>query len=237
MWQGDSYANTSNDHALIPIFVMTSSGAKPLKILIAEDDPVSATLLKTLLEKWEYDVVITENGDEALSALIAPESPSLAILDWMMPGLSGPDICRNVRKSALTRPVYLILLTRLGKRENIVEGLEAGADDFLAKPFDAAELRARVQAGQRVVNLEHELLTRVQELEEALANVQRLQGMLPICSYCKKVRDDQDYWHQVESYVTQHADVQFSHSICPTCYDTVMDRIEQQGDQMNNKDL
>ncbi len=237
MWQGDSYANTSNDHALIPIFVMTSSGAKPLKILIAEDDPVSATLLKTLLEKWEYDVVITENGDEALSALIAPESPSLAILDWMMPGLSGPDICRNVRKSALTRPVYLILLTRLGKRENIVEGLEAGADDFLAKPFDAAELRARVQAGQRVVNLEHELLTRVQELEEALANVQRLQGMLPICSYCKKVRDDQDYWHQVESYVTQHADVQFSHSICPSCYDTVMDRIEQQGDQMNNKDL
>lgn len=201
---------------------MTSSRSQPLKILIAEDDPVSATLLKTLLGQWEYDVVATENGDEALSVLTAPESPSLAILDWMMPGLSGPDICRNVRKSALTRPVYLILLTRLGKRDNIVEGLEAGADDYLAKPFDAAELRARVQAGQRVVNLENELLTRVQDLEEALANVRRLQGLLPICSYCKKVRDDQDYWHQVESYVAQHADVQFSHSICPSCYDAVM---------------
>ncbi len=204
-----------------------------MKILIAEDDPVSATLLKTLLGQWEYDVVVTENGDEALSALTAPDGPSLAILDWMMPGLSGPDICRNLRKSALTRPVYLILLTRLGKRDNIVEGLEAGADDYLAKPFDAAELRARVQAGQRVVNLENELRTRVQDLEEALANVRRLQGLLPICSYCKKVRDDQDYWVQVESYVAQHADVQFSHSICPSCYDAVMgsDRAPARSDE------
>ncbi len=211
---------------------MTSSGAKSLKILIAEDDPVSATLLKTLLSQWEYDVVTTENGDEALSVLTAPDGPSLAILDWMMPGLSGPDVCRKVRNSALTRPVYLILLTRLGKRKNIIEGLEAGADDYLAKPFDAAELRARVQAGQRVVNLEHELLARVQELEEALANVQRLQGLLPICSYCKKVRDDKDYWHQVENYVAQHADVQFSHSICPSCYETVIrPQIEHHRDQ------
>ena len=207
-----------------------------MKILIAEDDPVSATLLKTLLGQWEYDVVTTENGDEALSALTAPDGPSLAILDWMMPGLSGPDVCRKIRNSALPRPVYLILLTRLGKRKNIVEGLEAGADDYLAKPFDAAELRARVQAGQRVVNLEHELLTRVRELEEALANVQRLQGLLPICSYCKKVRDDQDYWHQVESYVAQHADVQFSHSICPSCYETVMKpQIEHHRDQTEQK--
>jgi CheY-like chemotaxis protein len=215
---------------------MTSSGAKSLKILIAEDDPVSATLLKTLLGQWEYDVVTTDNGDEALSVLTAPDGPSLAILDWMMPGLSGPDVCRKVRDSALTRPVYLILLTRLGKRKNIVEGLDAGADDYLAKPFDAAELRARVQAGQRVVNLEHELLTRVQELEEALANVQRLQGLLPICSYCKKVRDDKDYWHQVENYVAQHADVQFSHSICPSCYETVIrPQIEHHRDQTEQK--
>ncbi len=211
---------------------MTSPGAKSLKILIAGDDPVSATLLKTLLGQWEYDVVTTENGDEALSVLTAPDGRSLAILDWMMPGLSGPDVCRKVRNSALTRPVYLILLTRLGKRKNIIEGLEAGADDYLAKPFDAAELRARVQAGQRVVNLEHELLARVQELEEALANVQRLQGLLPICSYCKKVRDDKDYWHQVENYVAQHADVQFSHSICPSCYETVIrPQIEHHRDQ------
>ncbi len=193
-----------------------------MKILVAEDDPVSATLLKTLLTQWTYEVVITENGDDARAILIADDGPSLAILDWMMPGLNGPDVCRAVRAASLTRPVYLLLLTRLGRRENIVEGLESGADDYLAKPFDAAELRARVQAGLRVVDLERELHHRVRELEDALANVKQLQGLLPICSYCKKIRDDQDYWHQVESYVGQHSDAEFSHSICPSCFDTVM---------------
>ena len=193
-----------------------------MKILIAEDDPVSATLLQTLLTQWDYEVVITENGDDALSVLSADDGPSLAILDWIMPGLSGPDVCRKVRSASTSRPLYLILLTRLGKRDNIVEGLEAGADDYLAKPFDAAELRARVQAGRRVVNLERELHDRVRELEDALANVKQLQGLLPICSYCKKIRDDQDYWHQVDSYIAQHTEVQFSHSICPSCFETVM---------------
>ena len=193
-----------------------------MKILIAEDDPVSATLLQTLLTQWDYEVVITENGDDALSVLSADDGPSLAILDWIMPGLSGPDVCRKVRSASTSRPLYLILLTRLGKRDNIVEGLEAGADDYLAKPFDAAELRARVQAGRRVVNLEGELHDRVRELEDALANVKQLQGLLPICSYCKKIRDDQDYWHQVDSYIAQHTEVQFSHSICPSCFETVM---------------
>jgi DNA-binding response OmpR family regulator len=193
-----------------------------VKILIAEDDPVSATLLQTLLTQWDYEVVITENGDDALSVLSADDGPSLAILDWMMPGLSGPAVCRKIRSAPPSRPLYLILLTRLGKRDKIVEGLEAGADDYLAKPFDAAELRARVQAGRRVVNLERELHDHVREMEDALANVKQLQGLLPICSYCKKIRDDQDYWHQVDSYVAQHTEVQFSHSICPSCFETVM---------------
>ena len=193
-----------------------------MKILIAEDDPVSATLLQTLLTQWDYEVLITENGDDALSVLAADDGPSLAILDWMMPGLSGQAVCREIRSASPSRPLYLILLTRLGQRDKMVEGLEAGAHDYLAKPFDAAELRARVQAGRRVVNLEGELHDRVRELEDALANVKQLQGLLPICSYCKKIRDDQDYWHQVDSYVAQHSEVQFSHSICPSCFETVM---------------
>ena len=193
-----------------------------MKILIAEDDPVSATLLQTLLTQWDYEVLITENGDDALSVLAADDGPSLAILDWMMPGLSGKAVCREIRSASPSRPLYLILLTRLGQRDKMVEGLEAGADDYLAKPFDAAELRARVQAGRRVVNLERELHDRVGELEDALANVKQLQGLLPICSYCKKIRDDQDSWHHVDSYVAQHTEVQFSHSICPSCFETVM---------------
>jgi DNA-binding response OmpR family regulator len=208
------------------------TGDTTVKILIAEDDPVSATLLKTLLTQWTYEVVVTENGDDALGILTTEDGPSLAILDWMMPGLNGAEVCRAVRGASLSRPVYLILLTRLGKRENIVEGLESGADDYLAKPFDAAELRARVQAGLRVVKLERELHHRVRELEEALSNVKQLQGLLPICSYCKKIRDDQDYWHQVESYVGQHSQVEFSHSICPSCFDTVMKpQLDDQADK------
>jgi sigma-B regulation protein RsbU (phosphoserine phosphatase) len=203
-----------------------------LKILIAEDDPVSATLLATLLTQWEYEVVTTEDGNEALASLVDDDGPHLAILDWMMPGLTGPDVCRKVRAAHLPHPVYLILLTQLDKRENVVEGLDAGADDYLAKPFDASELRARVQAGRRIVTLERELHNRVEELEDALGRVHQLQGLLPICSYCKKIRDDQDYWHQVESYVAQHAQVQFSHSICPSCYDTVMKpQLEHQRDK------
>lgn len=207
-----------------------------MKILIAEDDPVSATLLSTLLTQWEYQVITKQDGNEALSALVDEDGPHLAILDWMMPGLTGPDVCRKVRAASLVHPVYLILLTRLDKRENVVEGLDAGADDYLAKPFDAAELRARVQAGRRVVTLERELQKRVEELEEAIGRVQQLQGLLPICSYCKKIRDDQDYWHQVESYVAQHAQVQFSHSICPSCYDTVMKpQLEHPRDKSDQK--
>ena len=194
-----------------------------MRILIAEDDSVSRQLLETLLHKWDYDVITVDDGNQALTALEADDGPALAILDWMMPGLKGPEICRKMRSASLNRPVYLILLTSLVEKDDIVEGLDAGADDYLAKPFDAAELRARVQAGGRVVQLESELRERVVELEDALARVKQLQGLLPICSYCKKIRDDQDYWHQVDKYVATHADVRFSHGICPSCYEEIIE--------------
>ena len=199
-----------------------------LRVLIAEDDAVSSKLLQTLLTEWDYEVIVTEDGEEAWEILNHDDGPSLAILDWLMPGLSGPQVCRKVRGNPLNRMRYLILLTRLGKKDYIVKGLEAGADDYLAKPFHPAELRARVQSGERVVRLERELRERVVDLEEALAKVHQLQGLIPICSWCKKIRDDQDYWHQVDAYMAKHVDVQFSHGICPTCYEEVMKpQIEQ----------
>ncbi|MCZ6917977.1 MAG: response regulator transcription factor [Gemmatimonadetes bacterium] len=199
-----------------------------MRVLIAEDDAVSSKLLQTLLAEWNYEVIVTENGEDAWEVLKQDDGPSLAILDWLMPGLDGPQVCRKVRGNQLNRMMYLILLTRLGKKDYIVKGLEAGADDYLAKPFHPAELRARVQSGERVVRLERELRERVVELEDALGKVKQLQGLIPICSWCKKIRDDQDYWHQVDAYVAKHADVQFSHGICPTCYEEVMKpQIEQ----------
>lgn len=193
-----------------------------MKILIAEDDDVSRRVLQLTLTTAGHDVVATKNGIEALTVLENENAPSLAILDWMMPDLDGLDVCRRVRRLSNVPPVYIILLTAKNEKEDIVEGLEAGANDYVTKPFDTLELRARVQVGQMVIDLQHNLAARVVELEIALAQVKQLQGILPICSYCKNVRDDDDYWQTVENYISSHSDTQFSHGICPDCYEKVV---------------
>ena len=139
-----------------------------------------------------------------------------------MPELDGVELCRKVRALPGGGRFYLLLLTAKGEPGDLVTGLEAGADDYVVKPFDRQELRARVRAGERLVRLQEALALRVRELEEALAEVKTLQGILPICSYCKKVRDDQDYWQQVEGYLSKHSGVQFSHGICPHCWEAVV---------------
>ena len=122
--------------------------------------------------------------------------------------------------------LYLILLTARHNQADLVAGLDAGADDYLVKPVDPEELRARVQVGRRVLALQERLAERVAELEAALSNVKQLQGLLPICSYCKRVRSDHDYWEQVEHYISQHTDVKFSHSICPGCFDRAVEDLD-----------
>jgi len=189
-----------------------------MKILIAEDDWGSRRLLEVTLTKWGYDVVVCSDGAKAWQTLQQEDAPPLAILDWMMPGLDGVEVCRKARENFPSRPLYLILLTAKDRREGLVAGLEAGADDYVAKPFDREELHARVRVGLRVVELQRNLANRVQELETALAQVKQLQGLLPICCYCKKIRDDQNYWQQVEGYIANHSEAQFTHSICPDCY-------------------
>lgn len=190
-----------------------------MKTLIAEDDSVSRRLLQAALQKWGYEVTVTTQGREAWEALQQPAAPSLLILDWLMPELDGVEICRRIRATDALKSSYVILLTSRGSKEDIVEGLEAGADDYVTKPFDHGELRARVQVGARVIGLQNALAERVRELEEAIASVKTLQGLLPICCYCKKIRDDGNYWHRVESYIAGHANVRFSHGICPDCND------------------
>ena len=190
-----------------------------MRILIADDDAVSRRLLERTLEGWGYEVVVASDGTGAWASLSGDDPPQLAVLDWMMPGFHGPELCRRARALRGHAPVYVILLTSRGERSDVVEGLEAGADDYVVKPFDKAELRARLRVGARVLHLQLSLADRVRELEEALSKVKLLQGLLPICSYCKRVRDDGNYWQQVESYVTDCSEARFSHSICPTCYE------------------
>jgi len=198
-----------------------------VKVLIAEDEIVSRRLLETALPRWGYDVVTATDGEEAWARLQEPDAPTIMVLDWLMPRLDGVEICRRIRAHPQLSSVYIILLTARAAIQDVVHGLEAGANDYITKPFDAAELRARMQVGVRVVNLQVTLAERVREVEDALSRVKQLQGLLPICSYCKKIRDDQNYWHQVESYVGKHTDARFSHGICPEC--TIKFRVELTG--------
>lgn len=191
-------------------------------ILVAEDDPISRRSTIGILAKDGYRIVEVVNGTDAWRILKQPNSPKMAIIDWMMPGLDGLELCRELSDRADGRLAYVILLTAKGERDDVVAGLEAGADDYMIKPFHAEELRARVRAGFRILELQEGLSKRVLELEQALVQIKQLQGLLPICSYCKKIRDDGNYWHQVEAYLSQHSDVKFSHGICPHCFEKEM---------------
>jgi phosphoserine phosphatase RsbU/P len=188
-------------------------------VLVADDEPVTRTVVAAMLRKGGYDVQLATDGEQAWAALQRPDAPTLAIMDWMMPGLDGPEICRRLRTNDTSTPTYVILLTSRDAAADVVEGLRAGADDYVTKPPHEDELLARVSVGARVIRLQQTLADRVRRLEEALSNVKQLQGLLPICSYCKRIRDDQNYWQQVESYISVHSGVQFSHSYCPDCFE------------------
>jgi sigma-B regulation protein RsbU (phosphoserine phosphatase) len=174
-----------------------------MRILIADDDRMSTMMLERTLEEWGFEAIVAHDGVAAWESIAGNQPPAVAIVDWMMPGLDGIELCRRVRATPPRAPVYLILLTARNSRQDLVAGLEAGADDYLTKPFDPDELRARIHVGERTLAL--------------MASIKRLTGLLPICAYCKRVRSDQDYWQQVETYITEHTDAQFSHGICPSC--------------------
>ncbi|NVN93187.1 MAG: response regulator transcription factor [Desulfuromonadales bacterium] len=188
-----------------------------MRILIAEDDLTSRTLLAGILKKEGHEVTVTVNGAEAWQVLQQPDAPSLAIIDWMMPELDGIEVVRQVRALQADRPPYIIMLTAKGEKADIMAGFDAGANDYLAKPFDPGELRARVEVGRRMVEIQDELVHKVDELRRALDQIKTLRGILPICMNCKMIRDDQGYWSEVEVYVRDHTEADFSHGLCPKC--------------------
>jgi sigma-B regulation protein RsbU (phosphoserine phosphatase) len=193
-----------------------------MRILIAEDDPVSRRVLEDTLTQWGDDLVVTTTGSQAWEALQQEAAPQMAILDWIMPGMDGLQLCQKIRETPGAELTYIILVTSSGGTKDIVAGLEAGANDYVTKPFDREELRARVRVGMRVLELQNSLAERVKELQEALAHVKQLQGILPICCYCKKIHNDEKYWQRVEDYVAEHSEVLFSHGICPECWETIV---------------
>ena len=190
-----------------------------MKILVADDDVVSRTILSRALTALGHDPVVARDGEEAWAAF---ESLPIecVVTDWLMPRLNGPDLCRRVRASSERPWAFVLLLTDKDRTEDLVEGILAGADEFMTKPLDRDVLRARLHTADRVLRLEHDLATRIRELETTLAEVKTLRGLISICMYCKQVRDGPDVWERVETYVSQHSDAKFSHGICPDCYRT-----------------
>ena len=190
-----------------------------MRILISEDDFTSRKVLVSLLKKNGHEVEETVNGTAALDAMQLPDAPMLVILDWMMPEMDGLEVLQKVRALNSARPPYIIMLTARGEKSDIIAALDAGANDYVAKPFDPGELRARVEVGRRMVEMQDALARKVEDLGKALDQIKTLRGILPICAGCKKIRDDKGYWNQVEVYIRDHTEAEFSHGICPECMD------------------
>lgn len=195
-----------------------------MKILIADDDTVSRKLISRILTNWGYEVIQATDGGEAWAAFQSNSRIHLAILDWIMPIKEGLEVCRLIKASKQRSFTYVIILTALTKPEDLALALENGADDFVAKPFNAVELRARIRSGLRQTILHHKLKSNIRQLKQALADVKQLRGIIPICAWCKNIRDDSDYWNSVEDYLASQSEVTFTHSICPDC----VKKIEQE---------
>lgn len=153
-----------------------------MKILIAEDDPVSRRLLEITLRNFGYEVVVTSDGTEALGALQGPSVPSLVISDWMMPGMDGLELCRRIREMKKSGYTYVIILTAKGKKEDVIKGLDAGADDFLTKPFNTEELKYRVRIGERIITLEQRIMR--------LATTDSLTGVLNRRAFMERMEEE-----------------------------------------------
>ena len=190
-----------------------------MRVLIAEDDVISSRILQIRLTKWGYEVTKTSNGTDALEKLSSKDAPRIAILDWMMPGIDGIEVCKRIRSLDGIEQPYIILITATATKENIVGALNSGADDYLSKPFNDEELRARLHAGLRITQLQTALSQRVTDLEFAMSKMRELQGLLPICSYCESVRDDSAYWHQVQEYISDRNHATLAHDMCPNCHE------------------
>jgi sigma-B regulation protein RsbU (phosphoserine phosphatase) len=198
-----------------------------MNVLIAEDDASSRLILHSLLTKWGYTVISASDGTEAWRILCEEDHPHLVLLDWVMPGIEGPEIVRRLRERVPEIPYYAIIITSRSSKESVVSALDSGADDFVGKPFDNDELRARVAVGRRVSTLQKELSDHVRKLQLSLERVKQLEGIIPICMYCKKIRDDQNSWQQLEKYISGHSEAFFSHGICPHCAEEPMKVIKE----------
>jgi CheY-like chemotaxis protein len=184
-----------------------------MKILIAEDDFVSVKVLQLSLEHEGHEVLVAGNGEEAW-AIFDADPVRVVVSDWMMPGMDGLELCRRIRARPKTDYTYFILLTAIHTgRENTRKAMDAGVDDFLSKPLDREVISMRLRVADRILDYSRQ--------------IRILKELLPICMYCKRIRDDGNYWEQLESYIHAHTGSHFSHGICPDCFRTNFNHLAQ----------
>jgi DNA-binding response OmpR family regulator len=192
------------------------------RILIVDDMPVSIKVLGEFLSQ-EYEVAVATSGRQALESADR-NPPDLVLMDVVMPEMDGFEVCRRLRQNPKLVGVPVIFLTALADSDDVVRGFEAGGQDYILKPYKKGEVLLRVKthmelklAKEKLDQYAQELERKNKELQQAMEEIRTLRGILPICSYCKKIRNDEGYWDQVESYVTKHTHAEFTHSICPDC--------------------
>ena len=196
--------------------MIAPSSQPPATVLIVDDNPKNVQVLGTILMDAKYLVAVAHDG-KAVFELLPKVKPDLILLDIMMPDMDGFEVCRRIKLDPANSDIPIIFLTAKTETDDIVKGLDLGASDFVTKPFRAKELLARVQTHISLTRTQQNLKKKNQELEEALANVKTLSGLLPICSHCKKIRNANNEWEFLEVFVHEHTNANFSHSICPEC--------------------
>ncbi|HME45207.1 MAG TPA: response regulator [Syntrophorhabdales bacterium] len=194
------------------------------KVLITDDDPELLRLTATILERAGYEVLEASTGKECLEATQA-HHPDIILLDVILPDISGIEVCKQIKADEALRDIFVILVSGVQvSSEYQAEGLDVGADGYIIKPISNKELVARVHSLVRIKRAEDALRLKekeqqklISELQEALAEIKTLKGFIPICASCKKIRDDQGYWNQLEAYISKHTDAVLSHGLCPEC--------------------
>jgi len=190
-----------------------------LRILVVDDDAVTRFTLESVIRGAGWWPVAVDDPELALAILTGPDAPPIALIDWQMPSMSGVELCRRIRAADITARPYVIFVTANSSSADVVTGLDAGADDYMTKPIAADELQARVRAGLRTIALQHDLRSRLEQAQAESARTRPLRELLPICCYCRRIRDERQQWSTLEEYLGQRVGVRFTHGFCPTCYE------------------
>jgi phosphoserine phosphatase RsbU/P len=185
-------------------------------ILVVDDNPDNLRLLTGLLNEHHYKVRLAPNGNHAL-ATIRKEAPDLVLLDIMMPEMGGFEVCKRLKEEKQTANIPIIFISALNETFDKVKAFSMGGVDYITKPFNAEEVLARIKTHLTLRFLQLQMEKKNSELQKALDEIKTLRGILPICSFCKNIRNDDGYYEQIEEYIHKHSGVDFSHTICPPC--------------------